>query len=128
MSTHLGDLLDTARRQRFVGRRRELASFDDALAGRSPRRVLFVHGHGGIGKTTLLAEFRARARAAGRTVVQVDGREVDPSPEGLAAAVRRLEPPRPTPIALLPARSCSSTATSSSPRSTGGCATSSCPG
>ena len=88
MSTHLGDLLDTARRQHFVGRRRELASFDDALAGRSPRRVLFVHGQGGIGKTTLLREFRARARAAGRTVVRLDGREVDPSPEGFETAVR----------------------------------------
>jgi hypothetical protein len=88
MSTHLGDLLDTARRQRFVGRRRELASFDDALAGCSPRRVLFVHGQGGIGKTTLLQEFRARALEAGRSVVQVDGRDVDPSPEGLETAVR----------------------------------------
>ncbi len=88
MSTHLGDLLDTARRQYFVGRRRELASFDDALAGRPPRRVLFVHGPGGIGKTTLLLEFRARARTAGRTVVRLDGREVDPSPEGFETAVR----------------------------------------
>ncbi len=88
MSTHVGDLLDTARRQGFVGRRRELADFDDALEGRSAQRVLFVHGEGGIGKTTLLLEFRARARAAGRTVVQVDGRDVDPSPEGLATAVR----------------------------------------
>ncbi|GIF68787.1 hypothetical protein Ais01nite_68220 [Asanoa ishikariensis] len=87
MTTSLGDLLDTARRERFVGRRRELACFDDAVAGRAPQRVLFVHGHGGIGKTTLLAEFRARARAVGRTVVQVDGREVDPSPDGLTAAV-----------------------------------------
>jgi hypothetical protein len=88
VSTHLGDVLDTARRQRFVGRRREVAGFEDALGGRSPRRVLFVHGQGGIGKTTLLLEFRARARTAGRTVVQLDGREVDPSPEGLETAVR----------------------------------------
>ena len=88
MSTHLGDLVDSARRQCFVGRRSELAGFDDALDGRSPRRVLFVHGQGGIGKTTLLLEFRARARAAGRTVVQVDGRDVDPSPAGLRKAVR----------------------------------------
>lgn len=88
MATHLGDLLDTARRQRFVGRHRELASFDDAVAGRSPRRVLFVHGQGGIGKTTLLQEFRARARAAGRPVVQIDGRDVDPSPDGLDTAIR----------------------------------------
>src|SRR4051794_39974584 len=84
----LGDLLDTTRRQCFVGRHRELAGFDDAVDGRSPRRVLFVHGQGGIGKTTLLAEFRARARLAGRSVVQVDGREVDPSPEAMATAVR----------------------------------------
>jgi hypothetical protein len=88
MSTHLGDLLDTARRHHFVGRHRELTSFDDALAGRSPRRVLFVHGQGGIGKTTLLQEFEARAQAAGRSVVQIDGRDVDPSPDGLETAAR----------------------------------------
>nr|BFE58341.1 ATP-binding protein [Dactylosporangium thailandense] len=87
MSTSLGDVLETARRQRFVGRRAELAGFDAAVGGRSPRRVLFVHGQGGIGKTTLLAELGARARAAGRTVIQVDGRDVDPSPDGLRAAV-----------------------------------------
>lgn len=68
-STRFGDLLETARQQRFVGRRREPAGFDDALAGRSPRRVLFVHGQGGIGKTTLLWEFRSpgpRGRPPGR--------------------------------------------------------------
>jgi hypothetical protein len=87
VSTLLGDVLDSARRQRFVGRRVELASFDAAVGGGSSRRVLFVHGQGGIGKTTLLSELAARARAAGRTVVQVDGREVDPSPDGLQTAV-----------------------------------------
>src|SRR5688572_6605773 len=63
-----------------------MASFDDALAGHSPRRVLFVHGPGGIGKTTLLQEFRVRA--ADRTVALLDGREIDPSPEGMHAAIR----------------------------------------
>ena len=87
MTTHLGDLLDDARRRTFVGRRRELASFDDALGGRSPRRVLLVHGPGGIGKTTLLLEFRGRARDAGRTAVLIDAREIDPSPEGFEQAV-----------------------------------------
>jgi AAA ATPase domain len=71
----------------FVGRRRELASFDQAVAGESPRRVLFVHGPGGIGKTTLLLELRTRARAADRTVVLLNGREIDPSPEGFQTAV-----------------------------------------
>jgi hypothetical protein len=90
MSPHLGDLLDDARQQRFVGRGHELSSFDGVIDGRSPRRVLFVHGPGGIGKTTLLTQFGARARAAGRDVVHVDGREVDPSAEGMETAVRVL--------------------------------------
>jgi hypothetical protein len=84
--THLGDLLDSARRQRFVGRGGELAGFDAALDGRSPTRVLFLHGEGGIGKTTLMAEFRSRALEAGRAVVLLDGRDVDPSPDGLRTA------------------------------------------
>src|SRR5690242_10390860 len=87
MATRLGDLLDDARRRTFVGRRRELASFDDVLLGRSARRVLLVHGPGGIGKTTLLLEYRTRARVAGRTVLLLDAREVDPSPEGFENAM-----------------------------------------
>jgi AAA ATPase domain len=87
VTTQLGDLLDEARRRTFVGRRRELASFDDALEGRSSRRVLLVHGPGGIGKTTLLLELRTRGRDAGRAVVLLDAREIDPSPEGFEHAV-----------------------------------------
>src|SRR5690348_12439248 len=88
-ATSLGDVIDRARRQSFVGRRSELRTFDDVLAGRSPRRVVFVHGPGGIGKTTLLREMRARARAAERTAVLLDGSEIDPSPDGFNAAVRQ---------------------------------------
>jgi hypothetical protein len=88
VTAHFADVLDTARRQRFVGRERELACFDNALCGRSSRRVLFLHGQGGIGKTTLLLEFGARARMAGRRVVHVDGSEIDPSPHGLRTAVQ----------------------------------------
>jgi hypothetical protein len=87
VTAQLGELLDEARRRTFVGRRHELASFDDALVGRSSRRVLLVHGPGGIGKTTLLLEFRTRARAAGRDVALLDAREIDPSPEGFEHAV-----------------------------------------
>jgi hypothetical protein len=85
--TSLGDVIDRARRQSFVGRRSELGTFDDAQAGRSPRRVLFVHGRDGIGKTTLLLEMRARASAAGRTTLLLDGSEIDPSPDGFSQAV-----------------------------------------
>ena len=86
--TSLGDVIDRARRQSFVGRRSELRTFDDARAGRSPRRVLFVHGPGGIGKTTLLLEMRARASAAGRATLLLDGSEIDPSPDGFSQAVQ----------------------------------------
>ncbi|HEY7595622.1 MAG TPA: hypothetical protein VH969_20890 [Actinophytocola sp.] len=87
MATRLGEVLDEERHRSFVGRRRELTGFDDAVAGRSPRRVFFVHGPGGIGKTTLLLELHARARAAGRRVASLDGREVDASPEGFQLAL-----------------------------------------
>ncbi|HEU4423028.1 MAG TPA: AAA family ATPase [Pilimelia sp.] len=87
MATRLGEVLDRERHRNFVGRRRELAGFDEAIAGRSPHRVLLVHGPGGIGKTTLLLELRTRARAARRTVALLDGREVDASPEGFVDAV-----------------------------------------
>src|ERR671938_467274 len=85
----LGDVLDEARRRTFVGRGAELTRFADALRGRSPRRVFLVHGVGGIGKSTLLGEFRARAVAAGRPAVLLDGRELDPSPEAVRAALAR---------------------------------------
>jgi hypothetical protein len=85
----LGDVIEQARRRNFVGRGDELCIFDDALAGRSLRRVLFLHGPGGIGKTTLLLEMSARARAAGRVPVQLDGREIDPSPQGFQQAIRQ---------------------------------------
>lgn len=86
-TVRLGDFIDTARQDGFVGRRTELDSFDAALTGRSPRRVLLVYGPGGIGKTMLLLQMRARARAAGRTAVLLDGRELDPSPDGLTSAL-----------------------------------------
>src|SRR3954452_22349385 len=85
--TSLGDVIDRARRRSFVGRRSELRAFDNALAALSLRRVLFVHGPGGIGKTTLLLELRARASAAGRTAVLLHGSEIDPSPAGFRQAV-----------------------------------------
>ncbi|MEV6495191.1 AAA family ATPase [Actinoplanes sp. NPDC051633] len=84
----LGDVIDDRRRQGFVGRATQLTGFDDALAGRSARRVLFVHGPGGVGKTTLLLHLRSRARRAGRAAVYLDGRDIDPSPEGFAQAAR----------------------------------------
>src|SRR5690349_554844 len=86
MSARLGDQVDRRRQQGFVGRRAELRAFDAALADAAAPRIFLVHGPGGIGKTTLLLEMRARAEAAGRSVTLLDGNEVDPSPDGFTRA------------------------------------------
>ena len=89
MAKDLASVIDEARHRAFVGRAAVLASFDEALRADTLRRVLFVHGPGGIGKTTLLHQLRMRALAAGRPAVAVDGRDVDCSPESFQAAVDR---------------------------------------
>ncbi|GAB2658930.1 AAA family ATPase [Kribbella swartbergensis] len=81
----VGELLAERRRRRFVGRRAELDVLRDALTGgRQPIRVLYVHGPGGIGKSSLLRMYGDLATDLGVKVVRIDGRSVEPTP----AAVR----------------------------------------
>jgi predicted ATPase/DNA-binding SARP family transcriptional activator len=82
--------LEGARRRLFVGRHTELDLFQEALtAPDMPFCVFHVYGMGGIGKTTLLGEFARRAGELGIPVIQLDGRNMDPSPEGVMNALRR---------------------------------------
>jgi hypothetical protein len=83
----LGDRLALARRARFVGRAAELARWQRMLDGEA-EPVWFLHGPGGIGKTTLLAELARRAEAAGRIVVEIDARHLAASPAGWHQALR----------------------------------------
>jgi hypothetical protein len=85
----LGTVIQEARRRAFVGRLAELERFEAMLAGDDSHCVMFLHGPGGIGKTLLLGELGARARATGRVTVVVDSCEVDWSPEGLGTALER---------------------------------------
>jgi hypothetical protein len=83
----LGSRLGLARDRAFVGRVQELAIFRSALAGETGAPpVQFLHGPGGIGKSMLLRRMSLEARRAGRVVVEVDGRTVEPTPEGFARA------------------------------------------
>ena len=100
MGLTLSAVLDDARRRGFVGRAAELRSFDAALAGAGPVRVLFVHGPGGIGKTTLLDEMRRRAVAGGRPALLLHGRDLGGSIEDVADAVAAL-PDGPGPVLLV---------------------------
>jgi len=89
MSVRLADRLIAARRRRFVGRLPELAQLQSALtAGELPFQLLYVHGPGGVGKTTLLAEFGYLAEQAGLTYVLLDARSVEPAPEAFISALR----------------------------------------
>lgn len=83
----LAEELDRIRDRGFVGRASELTCFTDGLSGRSPERILFVHGPGGIGKTTLLDAFARLAAAADRTPVYVDARDLECSSSALVAAI-----------------------------------------
>jgi AAA ATPase domain len=100
MGPTLSAVLDDARRRGFVGRAPELASFDAALTGADPARVLFVHGPGGIGKSTLLDELRRRAVEAGRPALLLHGRDLGGSIEQVAGAVAAL-PDGPGPVLLV---------------------------
>ncbi|GAB7052036.1 hypothetical protein JCM9534A_71620 [Catenuloplanes indicus JCM 9534] len=82
----LGERLRAARDRFFVGRERELDAFRAVLRDGG---VLGLHGPGGIGKSTLLRRLADEARDAGRTVSEVDGRTIEPSPAAFTAEVRR---------------------------------------
>jgi AAA ATPase domain len=86
----LGDVLTEHRRRRFVGRSAEIelfrAALDDAIA--PPFSVLYLHGPGGIGKTSLLEALGVIAADAGATVARLDGRDLEPSPVSMLEALK----------------------------------------
>src|SRR5215212_1925060 len=89
MATRLGERLRAARRRWFVGREAERQLFRDALAAENlPFCVLYVYGPGGVGKTTLLAEFARIAEGAGASAATIDARNVEAMPDSFLAALR----------------------------------------
>ncbi|WP_162467215.1 ATP-binding protein [Streptomyces cavernae] len=79
--------LVAAEERAFVGREAELERFAAMLRQEADSpAVLYVHGIGGVGKTTLLQRLATKAREAGRAVVRIEGRRVDPSPRGFEQA------------------------------------------
>lgn len=87
-TSRLADRLTAARRGRFVGREAELELFRSALlADPPPFVVLYLHGPGGVGKTSLLRECARVAVDCGRPIVHVDGRNIQSSPPGFLSAL-----------------------------------------
>lgn len=98
----LAERLAAARDDGFVGRERELAVVSTALADTSDVRVVFVHGPGGIGKTTLLDAAARRAEAAGYPTVYLDARDVECSAAAISERIQpRLANGHPEPLLLV---------------------------
>jgi ATP/maltotriose-dependent transcriptional regulator MalT len=82
------DMEPMTRHGPFVGREREIATLTERLeaAGRGEGGVVFVSGEPGIGKSRLLAEFSARAQAAGWLVLSGRAYDTEGMPPYLAFA------------------------------------------
>ncbi len=86
--SRLADRLSAARRRRFIGRAAEQALFQAALAADElPFFVLFIHGPGGVGKSSLLGQFARLAEQAGAAVASLDARNLEPTPEVFQASL-----------------------------------------
>ncbi|WP_210441451.1 AAA family ATPase [Nocardioides xinjiangensis] len=79
----LADALGRSRAARFVGRAAEQEMFGQILSGGSSVRVVWIHGPGGVGKSSLTQAFRRQAAGAGRLAIQVDFASVEPRPDAL---------------------------------------------
>ena len=88
MSSRLADRLAAVRRRRFIGRTSELALFESAIAADElPFFVLYVHGPGGLGKTSLLSQFARLADQLQVPAYTLDARNVEPTPEAFGAGL-----------------------------------------
>ncbi|MEU0205508.1 ATP-binding protein [Streptomyces canus] len=91
----LADRLAAARDGALVGREPERAVLDRMLSGAPDAPlVAYLHGPGGIGKSSLVRYAARQAELIGRRVVHVDGRFLDADPRRLeeAAALACAEP------------------------------------
>ena len=75
-SRSINAALEAARSHAFVGRQAERELFAAAVDGADEWSVLWVHGPGGVGKSTLLQRLASDARDAGAAVVTLDGRSL----------------------------------------------------
>src|SRR3954468_15038105 len=70
----------------LVGRDEEMALLRRLLGDGGPL-VVFLHGIAGVGKSAIVEAFAVDAREHGATVLQLDGRAIQPTPDGFLAAL-----------------------------------------
>lgn len=74
---------------RIAGRTSELARLLALVAPSAPERVLFLHGIGGSGKSTLIDAFASAAREREAAVHRIDCRRVEPTERGFLDVLGR---------------------------------------
>jgi DNA-binding winged helix-turn-helix (wHTH) protein len=85
---NIGDHLRAKAEKRFVGRAAEMAELGMTLAVESGgTQLYFVHGPGGMGKTTILERLKADARRAGIVCASIDASATPPTPAAIIAAI-----------------------------------------
>nr|WP_249816757.1 AAA family ATPase [Bradyrhizobium sp. 160] len=85
----MGDRLRGVALRRFVGRETELGALRASISPSAPSTSLyFIHGPGGIGKTTLLERLRAEAVTSDVGFFMIDAAGIPPRPEALIGAAR----------------------------------------
>ncbi|RDD84633.1 ATP-binding protein [Streptomyces parvulus] len=82
------NVLAAQRSEVFTGRAAELSILRDFMHHKLPGCfVVWLHGMGGVGKSTLLHRFADEVRALGTTVRTVDMRRTEATPEAFAATL-----------------------------------------
>ncbi|MDQ1914626.1 LuxR C-terminal-related transcriptional regulator [Paenibacillus sp. GD4] len=85
------DTFEQLEGQSLVGRRGEIATFERLLLGRTGiEKIISIHGTGGTGKSTLLAELGRRARAEGCITLSINGLGLHPEPFEIYSSILQL--------------------------------------
>ncbi len=86
----LAERLRAARQARFVGRTAEKEVFRSALLSPElPFHLLHIYGPGGVGKTTLVQEYKAIAQQHNFPAIYLDARNIEPVPEAFLTSLRQ---------------------------------------
>lgn len=81
------DKLSRLREARFAGREREIEVVRAMLSGETDRQIGFVHGPGGMGKTTFLDACLRLPEARMFRTIRIDARDLEPTPAGIEDAM-----------------------------------------
>ncbi|SCE47520.1 TPR repeat-containing protein, partial [Streptomyces sp. DfronAA-171] len=95
-----GELLRRHRERGFVGREPQRSLFAHNLSRNDMEApfVFYVHGLGGVGKSTLLRQWREAARATGALTALVEGNDVHGVPDVLTELARQLSAAADSPL------------------------------